>query len=759
MLLTNILFVLKVLRKHKLVIALLVITQASLVLAFIVAYQFIESEKTKKNFFPGKTNIFLLQQKVNQPSYSFKTSKTSFFLGGFLKKKYPEVIEEFSRVINFQKDFHLVSIDEKNYFEKKVVAADNNFFDFFDVKIGPRQTYISFEDSAHLLISNNFVKKHFPQKSPVGKSLIYENSTELKIAGVINERNKIIPFDLFLPLKVLSEQIESFIVNSKDEIWNSTWTYLKINEKYTVDEVENLINQAIKDFSYETPFYSSKYNLIPSGKTYFDSQTLFQPAEVTFINLTTLVPPLLGVVFLTFVGLFLYSRRLFEKYFADFYSVQTHLGTTNKHKLIFSIISTVLISIFSFTLSLAASEQIYGIESNKIKDAVFSSGLLHLSFIFILIIYEIFLSQKNSYDLQVLFRKRESNKLKYLSFFRLASFTLLFFLVWAEVYFLRENQKLKKELEANEKTILKLPINHISNRNQLIHFINSLDYQEEILQVGIIENFWKSDIPIKKVYSLNTPSSVLLLPSIDIKVNRSNFIKNDTTNIYSELHLSTEAKVLLEKEGYDLGSAIFNNYGRVRFTTLKEVLELFDTSLPLIIRKLKSPNDNTFYGERGVLFLEIKKNNLKKVIENLKAYWSEYFRNTQMLAYTEQYFNQVKKKLSSNEKFIKLIQKTHILLFLSLFVLQILNMIISLKRGVFLSSRTFFKVIVELAIAIIFISTLVYSLFQKTLLDNRHIKIFLLYGTSYISIGFIFYFSLMFFYRNQLALKNKPKEL
>ncbi|MFQ5652418.1 MAG: ABC transporter permease [bacterium] len=74
---------------------------------------------------------------------------------------------------------------DKSFFEDGIIYADSVFFDFFSfpLKHGNPQTALS--DPNSIVLTSDMAEKYFGQENPVGRSLQFNNETQLRVTGVL----------------------------------------------------------------------------------------------------------------------------------------------------------------------------------------------------------------------------------------------------------------------------------------------------------------------------------------------------------------------------------------------------------------------------------------------------------------------------------------------------------------------------------------------------------------------------------------------
>ena len=197
-------------------------------------------------------------------------------MGAALKKDFPQV-EQYVRFRGY--GGLLVKKENQNINESKVIYADSTLFDVFTLPMiyGDPKTALTEPNS--VVITESTAKKYFPQgamhnsTNVVGKNLVINDTTNLKITGVIKDipSQSHFNFDFFVSL------------SSNDESRQNNWvsnnfnTYIVLKKgadpkkleaqfpslvvKYVGPQVKQLMNINMDDFAKSGNF--DTYNLTP----------------------------------------------------------------------------------------------------------------------------------------------------------------------------------------------------------------------------------------------------------------------------------------------------------------------------------------------------------------------------------------------------------------------------------------------------------------------------------------------------------------
>jgi predicted permease len=162
-------------------------------------------------------------------------------LSGFLKEQYPEVLHT-SRFAGMGKN--LLKYENTEINEEGGVMVDPDFVKMFTIPFlgGNRET--SLDEPRSILISEKLALKYFGNKDPIGETMTFAASIDLKVTGVFEDypSNSHITFEYILPF-VLSK-----LWNRDLNTWevNNIRTYVQLHEGTPVKSVDSKISDVVE---------------------------------------------------------------------------------------------------------------------------------------------------------------------------------------------------------------------------------------------------------------------------------------------------------------------------------------------------------------------------------------------------------------------------------------------------------------------------------------------------------------------------------
>ncbi|MCF7861586.1 ABC transporter permease [Candidatus Woesearchaeota archaeon] len=202
--------------------------------ACILVGLYIWQEMHYDDYYDNGDQIYRISDSTKTPQGTFTTAETPALIAPTLNRRYPE-IRSISRVYFPDKD--LIIFEDKKFYEEDLIFADAAFFNIFSYSFNQGSAETALLEKNSIVITNSIAKKYFGTSNPVGKSLSFNNSLELKVTGVIEEipRNSHFTFNM---VATYSSLVDLPVGNYLDQ-WGATfgsYTYVMINPE--TDPVE-----------------------------------------------------------------------------------------------------------------------------------------------------------------------------------------------------------------------------------------------------------------------------------------------------------------------------------------------------------------------------------------------------------------------------------------------------------------------------------------------------------------------------------------
>jgi putative ABC transport system permease protein len=158
--------------------------------------------------------------------------------GPLLVNDYPD-IQKMTRVLSFGSS--AMKYGDKNFNERQVFAADENFFDFFNVKVIRGDSKTALNEPGSIMLCEEVAEKYFGKQDPVNQVIRLYNQFNLKVTGVYKE----FPLNSHFHPRVLVSfsTLKSPEVYGEEQLrtnWgnNSFKTYIMLPENYPAESLE-----------------------------------------------------------------------------------------------------------------------------------------------------------------------------------------------------------------------------------------------------------------------------------------------------------------------------------------------------------------------------------------------------------------------------------------------------------------------------------------------------------------------------------------
>ena len=174
-------------------------------------------------------------------TFSNGSKVTPTALSGFLKTEYPEIIRT-SRYSSQGRD--LLKYRDTDIYQEGGVMVDPDFLKMFTIPFLKGNPETALDDPNSILLSEEVAQKLFGTSDPIGQSLIYNTSVDLKVTGVFKDypSNSHMQFLYILPLELAK------IYNRDLNTWdvNNIRTYMQLQSNTPVEVVDAKITDVVE---------------------------------------------------------------------------------------------------------------------------------------------------------------------------------------------------------------------------------------------------------------------------------------------------------------------------------------------------------------------------------------------------------------------------------------------------------------------------------------------------------------------------------
>lgn len=165
-------------------------------------------------------------------------------MGATLKRDFPEV-EQYVRFRSYG-GFHVKKGDEFVK-EDRVIYVDSTLFDVFSLSMISGNPTTALRDPKSVVITENIARKYFNTTDVIGKTFIINDTSNLKITGVIENipRQSHFDFDFFVSL---NGSIQPWEIN--DWVSNNENTYIVLKKGSDAKRLENKFPSIVDKYLY-----------------------------------------------------------------------------------------------------------------------------------------------------------------------------------------------------------------------------------------------------------------------------------------------------------------------------------------------------------------------------------------------------------------------------------------------------------------------------------------------------------------------------
>lgn len=289
---SSLLIALRVFHKNR-IYSIINIAGLSLSLAAVIIISlYVRYELRADSMHPHAAQVYRVGFHQHKPN-ELRAAVSSKPLGATLKRDYPEILD-YTRIVTptqFYGDM-VVRHKEKVFYEKGILFADSNFFDFFhyDFLYGNPQT--AFQNPHHIVISEGMAQKYFGDENPVGKILLAENNHNLEVSAVV--KDSYLPthlrFHFLVPFYGMNGFLEQVFGSLDNYRSNSAYTYVKTVEGFS-PETFTKTNSTPYYHKYLFPntppeeiVHEIEFNFVALRDIYFDHSVFMGMANPDFIS-------------------------------------------------------------------------------------------------------------------------------------------------------------------------------------------------------------------------------------------------------------------------------------------------------------------------------------------------------------------------------------------------------------------------------------------------------------------------------------------
>jgi len=208
----------------------------------ILIFLYVQDELSYDQFNKKSDRIYRIASNIKFGGHDFHLATGPAPMAFTLKQQYPEV----KQAVRFRdRGSYMVKYQDQVYKEDNVVFADSTLFNVFTFHFvqGNPQTALKRPNS--VVITRETAVKYFGTDKAIGKTLRFDNRSDMEVTGVIEKlpHNSHFHFSMYLSMSSLKE--------SREDNWvsNNFNTYILLAQDANPDQFEKKMNaQVLKDY-------------------------------------------------------------------------------------------------------------------------------------------------------------------------------------------------------------------------------------------------------------------------------------------------------------------------------------------------------------------------------------------------------------------------------------------------------------------------------------------------------------------------------
>ncbi len=224
--------------------------------ACILMLAYVQDELSYDKFHEKGDRIYRLTYSYQMDAKDGVGSKMTFPAKAVLLEEYPEV----EKVVRFysnnsSNNFPLLRYEDKAFTEDQFLFADPEVFEVFDFQVIEGDSKAPLELYQNVLLTQKAANKYFGDESPVGKTIRYQNETDLNITGIVKDPpgNSHIQFEFLAPVnlqryKWMGGPDGKMYDFETDWNWAGCWLFVQLKEHADPKVFEEKIQAIAKEY-------------------------------------------------------------------------------------------------------------------------------------------------------------------------------------------------------------------------------------------------------------------------------------------------------------------------------------------------------------------------------------------------------------------------------------------------------------------------------------------------------------------------------
>jgi len=199
----------------------------------MMIYLFLLNEFSVDNFHKNGKSIYRVMRHFKHDG---KSSSVAYLSGPYAPALLNDFKGEIDKAVRVIPNDNLVVIGEKSFHEKKVLAVDADFFDFFTFPLLKGNPSSVLKDPGNVVLTETIAKKYFGSvQNAMGKTITLDKKLPLKVTGIAKNvpSNSHLDFDMVMPLENYKN-----LDMMKSWFSNGLYTYIELDPHTTQAQLE-----------------------------------------------------------------------------------------------------------------------------------------------------------------------------------------------------------------------------------------------------------------------------------------------------------------------------------------------------------------------------------------------------------------------------------------------------------------------------------------------------------------------------------------
>lgn len=219
--------------------------------SFILIMMYVLDEVSYDRYHERSSDIYRIAQLYDFEGVGENSASLPFPVAFTLMQEYPGLVENITRVYNFQAPRSLVEYGDQKFNERRFFFADSTFFEIFSYQFIAGDPEKALNETNSVVITESMAEKYFPYEDPMGKVLKFEEVAPLKVTGVIRDvpSNSHFIFDFMGSMSSVKAAYGGSLPNTW--VWNPCWTYMILAQGAAPSMLEEKFPAFIEKYFYD----------------------------------------------------------------------------------------------------------------------------------------------------------------------------------------------------------------------------------------------------------------------------------------------------------------------------------------------------------------------------------------------------------------------------------------------------------------------------------------------------------------------------